>query len=252
MKYFVIADVHSFYDEMMTALNENGFEIDNPNHTVICLGDLFDRGKQANECFEFAKKMYEQNRFIYIRGNHEDLLLSCVHEIPTGTIANFHVSNGTADTIVQFAHGTKFDLTTQGAEVLSKIQDKIDFIEKATVDYFELDNYIFVHGWIPCDIQKGVLKTKYSFVENWQNGNWNDARWTNGMEAWQKGIVIPYTQIFCGHWHTSWGHSHIRQSCKEWTPKDRADFSPFIDLGIVALDSCVAYTGKINCYTFEK
>lgn len=250
-KYFVISDVHSFYNEMIEALDNKGFDMNNPEHIVILLGDLFDRGKQANECFEFAKKLYEQNRFVYIRGNHEDLLMACIKEIPTGTIPTFHVTNGTADTIVQFAEAKKIDLLMQGREILNKIQDKIDFIQQATVDYLEIGDYIFVHGWIPCHYQDKILKKEYQFKEDWRNDDWSAARWLNGMEAWQKGIVIPSKTIFCGHWNTSWGHSHIRQDCKEWLPKDRTNFEPFIDSGIVALDSCVAYTGKINCYVFE-
>ena len=34
-KYFVFGDVHSFYDELMAALSEKGFDINNPNHLVI-------------------------------------------------------------------------------------------------------------------------------------------------------------------------------------------------------------------------
>lgn len=47
MKYFIVSDVHSFYDEMMTALNESGFDKTNPDHIFVSLGDLLDRGDQS-------------------------------------------------------------------------------------------------------------------------------------------------------------------------------------------------------------
>ena len=38
-KLFVISDIHSFYDEMIESLNNSGFDKDNSNHWLICLGD---------------------------------------------------------------------------------------------------------------------------------------------------------------------------------------------------------------------
>lgn len=32
MKYFVLADVHSFYDNTIDTLSASGFDIDNPLH----------------------------------------------------------------------------------------------------------------------------------------------------------------------------------------------------------------------------
>ena len=49
MKCFIVTDVHSFYDEMMLALDKKGFDKDNPNHVFISLGDLLDRGTMIIE-----------------------------------------------------------------------------------------------------------------------------------------------------------------------------------------------------------
>lgn len=46
-KYFISSDIHSFYDEWINSLNDSGFDINNPSHIVIIVGDLFDRGQQA-------------------------------------------------------------------------------------------------------------------------------------------------------------------------------------------------------------
>lgn len=47
MKYYVVADVHGFFDELKFALTEKGFFTDTEQHKLIVCGDLFDRGKQA-------------------------------------------------------------------------------------------------------------------------------------------------------------------------------------------------------------
>ena len=76
-KYFVVTDVHGFYDEMRAALDRAGFDLTNPNHILVSLGDLLDRGRQPKECLEFVLGIPE-NRRILIRGNHEDLMWEMV------------------------------------------------------------------------------------------------------------------------------------------------------------------------------
>ena len=71
------------------------------------------------------------------------------------------------------------------------------------------------------------------------------------MAAWQNPEYrIKDKTIICGHWHCSWGWSHIRQERKEFPNKSKNDwqksFDPFFDDGIIAIDSCCAYSGKLN------
>ena len=66
---------------------------------------------------------------------------------------------------------------------------------------------------------------------------------------------IPGKTIVCGHFHSSWGWSHIDQKRKEWPPKNyknwQKSFEPYIKEGIMAIDSCCAYSGFLNCLTLE-
>ena len=48
-KLFVVADVHSFYNEMIDALAEKGFDKNDPDHVFVSLGDLFDRGRHVDQ-----------------------------------------------------------------------------------------------------------------------------------------------------------------------------------------------------------
>ena len=73
MKMFVVSDVHGFYDEMKLALDDAGFDRNNPDHFFISLGDLLDRGPQAAKCLEFVMGLNPERR-VLIRGNHEDLM----------------------------------------------------------------------------------------------------------------------------------------------------------------------------------
>ena len=123
----------------------------------------------------------------------------------------------------------------------------------ATVDYFETGHYIFVHGWIPClPISHSSTEKEYVPVPDWRNADkelWEKARWINGMEAARAGIVEAGKTIVCGHWHCSFGHACYRGDGSEFGSD--ANFSPYCDEGIIALDACTALSGKINCIVVE-
>ena len=94
--YFVYSDIHGYFDEWMTSLNESGFDFDNKDHILVVLGDIFDRGRQPKEIYEFIKS-FRDNRLILIRGNHEYLLLDLVRR---GYPLEHDEHNGTAQTLV--------------------------------------------------------------------------------------------------------------------------------------------------------
>ena len=94
-KYFCASDVHSFYTEWELALSAAGFDKTNPDHIIIVCGDLFDRGPESRSCYEFMTTMLDQNRAIYVRGNHEDLILDALYEVARHKhIGRHHISNG--------------------------------------------------------------------------------------------------------------------------------------------------------------
>ena len=249
-KYFVVSDVHSFFNELMAALNEKGFEKDNPDHKLIVCGDLFDRGGQTVECFEFVKSLGD--RFIYVKGNHEELLEECVEEFRAGRVPRLHhFHNGTIQTICQFCGENEWIVYDpfQNDKICDTMRPILEWIDKKSVNYFEVGDYIFVHGWIPC----------YNELDDFRNStesDWEKARWDNGMAMWRYPLFrVAGKTVVCGHWHCSWGWSYIRQERKEFPKKNRKDwlksFEPFVDEGIIAIDACTAYSGKINCIVIE-
>jgi len=46
-KVFVASDIHSFYDDMIRALQEKGFEQNNEDHLLVLNGDALDRGNKS-------------------------------------------------------------------------------------------------------------------------------------------------------------------------------------------------------------
>ena len=62
-------------------------------------------------------------------------------------------------------------------------------------------------------------------------------------------LIEPAKTVICGHYHASYGHSVINDTCSEYGAD--ADFSPFYADGIIAIDACAAASGKINCVVVE-
>ena len=252
MKYFVISDVHSFFDEMLTALNDKGFQIDNPDHVIISCGDLLDRGDKSLEVLKFVNDL-PPNRKILIKGNHEDLLEECLKR---REFYQHDLQNGTVKTVMNLCGKTEDDVFFEDYHHYFDNAKKNKDLSKyllSLVDYAEIGNYVCVHGWIPCkrdDVNiYHVRNVHYTFDPHWEKGDWKKARWINGMDAWRQGVVLKGKTIICGHFHASWGHYNLHHNGNEFD--ESAHFEPFIDEGICAIDACTAYSHKVNCYVFE-
>lgn len=261
MKYYVVSDVHSYFTEMMQALKDKGFfEEKEPCKLIVC-GDLLDRGKEARVLIEYMLYLMEQDKLIYILGNHEELLVKCLHEISCGGVhkiasgMSHHYTNGTWDTLLQISEMTETEAYNYPSELVRRVMSSKLYTKLLTtcVDYYETPNYVFVHGWIPCFDEWDGQKTIYRYNPDWRNADvraWQKARWFNGMElACKHGVTEEGKTIVCGHWNTSYGHSHINHECSEWGAD--ADFSPFRRDGILAIDASTANSSVVNCVVIE-
>ena len=258
-RYFACSDIHSFYDAWMNALHQKGFDINNSDHIIIICGDLFDRGRQSRECFEFVRQMADADRLVYVRGNHEDLLFSLVHDIDKRRrIGYYHISNGTVQTLADMMDTNIYDVL-DGLfewEDWDKIinSDLLPFITKHSRDFFELGSTVFVHGWLPTD-RTSDENPELAVHASWREGDWSAARWENGMEMFKFGLAPKDTTVVCGHWHASWGHNRMAKTSEEWGPT--ACFKTFmyhndeLNANVIALDACTVYSNFVNCEVFN-
>lgn len=257
-KYFAISDPHSYYPQAKSAVIKEGFDPNNPEHVLLICGDAFDRGDFSVELFNWMKQLKEQDRLVYIRGNHEDLLEDCVFDIRKRRgIGRHHISNGTVNTIADFLGCSQYDILSTTFEwnlFDEKMDELLNFINETSVDYFQLGNTVFVHGWVPTTAAEDKTMIVH---ENWRDGDWREARWENGMEMFHFELVpSDVTTIVCGHWHTSFAWHEYEDVCPEWG--NLAIFDSYIKYNeklksrIVALDACTAYSKKVNCVVFDE
>lgn len=256
MKYYVLADVHGFYSEMIVALTDAGFFKESKEHRLIVCGDLFDRGAEASKVQGFILDLMSRDEVIIIRGNHEDLMLNLISDWANGSyLKSHHNSNGTVATVLQLTETTKFDLMTQPDVVIRKLiaTPYVTTIIPAMKNYYETDKFIFVHGWIPCNrFSNSVYAERYEKISDWRNATdeeWARSRWENGMIAAHDKVTEKGKTIVCGHWHCSFGHSHYEGKGTEHGTD--ADYTPYIADGIIAIDACTALSHKVNCLVID-
>ena len=260
MKYFVVADVHGYYDQMKAALDAAGFDPENPNHTLISCGDAIDRGPRPNEVIKYFVNL---PRKILIRGNHEDLLDELLRD-PIGPRMHDH-QNGTYNTAIELA--SKCRKVREGYKISKTMAQYLGWEEVAgyavaeptyrkyrdlLVDYAEVGNYIFVHGWLPCvsktDIHGGKLYTKYKLLPNWRDADlltWEKARWINGFECTVQNIFEDGKTIVCGHIHAAAWNEYF------YKKKPYEDHNTYVGENVIALDTCTALSKKVNVLVIE-
>lgn len=244
--YFVVSDIHSFYDELVYSLKKAGFRKTNQDHILVVLGDFFDRGPDAIKVFKFIRSIPKSRRVI-VRGNHELLFLELLKK---KNPQQHDFSNGTVDTFCQIAsnadpynyydpdmfkeacyfsgdHGISFDDYLQNKwnyiKALVKNHPITKWIKsKEFKNYWEQDNFIGVHSFIPTKLKDAVVKEfgllAYGFENpdcfeynpNWRGASdalWEEATWGCPYSQYQHGLFFEEEQkgkqLIVGHWHTS-------------------------------------------------
>lgn len=248
-KLFVTSDLHSFFTPFKEALDSSGFDAKNKDHWLIVCGDCFDRGPESRKLLNFLMCL---ERKIIIKGNHEILLKECCER---QYVSTYDSTNGTKKTIQDLGKisiDTPFDICCENT------WNRLRGYNNILKNYFETENYIFVHSWIPV-VSTINPKTKFPFVylENWRRASniaWEEAMWLNPFVLAKAGLNKTGKTLVFGHWHCSAGHK-----LNSYKYKLNSDFNtptwwtPYQNKrqGIIGLDRCTAYTKKVNIVVLE-
>ena len=233
MKIFVVSDVHGYYDIMKKALDDVDFDPQNPQHLLVNCGDAMDRGSQPREVIEFFNRVPNK---VLVAGNHELLMEDAIRR-KCFLSHDFH--NGTAKTAYDFCKKENAGLMSH-AQILGELRDDLEYQKYMSllVNYFETENYIFCHSWVP-----GGKDWRYA-----TQSKWNKAMWGNPFDI--AAVVGNKTgkTIVHGHWHnsTGWWQKGIGSEFDE-----DACFDIIEHDGYIGLDACTAWTHKVNVLVLE-
>lgn len=237
-RLFIVSDIHGHYTAMKKALDEAGFDEKNENHVFVCCGDLFDRGRENRKVFNYVRRL---KRKILICGNHDERLAEILAE---KQIQHFDLYNGTDLTLEEFFGADSIDaygrltFPTWGrmAEHLLKFLDSMQ-------DYFETEHYIFVHGWIPVELEGRTPR----LLENWREANaeqWQDARFLEWQQLYGTPAMPEGKTLVCGHRMASFGRMFDPS-------RDPEDSGVFRGEGMIAIDACTVRSGRVNVLVLE-
>lgn len=249
--YFAISDIHSFYKEMHLALFKAGFRKTNPDHILIVVGDIFDRGSEPEKVYKFLRSLPKKRR-ILIRGNHEYLLRDAINR---GVFYTYDYSNGTLGTIMKFTNKSYIDCVEQPQMVCDEFKKNkiLDWIfSNDWVYYAEIGKYIFTHCWVPMNVLDGTdpysisLTTDVAFRDDWRNATskeWEDASWGCPWVMAKKGLVPEGYTVVCGHWHSYDFPPHLDEN---YDYNDYPNYNIYRGHGCIALDACTVRSGQCN------
>ena len=245
MKYFIFSDIHGEYDKLMKSLAAAGFDITNPNHTLVSLGDPFDRGKQSLEMLKF---IMSAPRRIIVLGNHDWRLSNLTRGTPYSMdwpISKIDVQNGLDKTLESF--GCRHNDRIEGElyewrKAKTEARHLFDaYVREAAVG-LELGDYLMVHGWVP-------VRVDGYRVDN--ADAWYRASWADTQVYVQSDRYFPHLKtLVIGHW---WAYD-LRRIMEPNKYKNRRDNSiyycpirPFI-----AIVGCTnSHGGKANVLVIE-
>ena len=252
MKNFVVSDIHDHYDLLTEALNRNDFDINNVDHRLIVCGDAFCSGPQPGELFIFLHKLSEKGRLIFIYGNHDIELLDNLRAGKFTRPAN----RKCADLIVSCLTG-RAGLTDDELVLECERLGFTRFLAETPVWYYENENYVFTHGFIPTDKKAYKSDWRDATEKEWRNAA---ARGDAMVLSMRYGISEPNKKIVCGHYSAARCYLMKDATPSDWNNKIYKDvsgvpadaFKPFFGDTFIAIDQSVKKTGFMNCIVIEE
>lgn len=259
VKYFVISDVHSYYDEMIAALNKAGYDQNNPEHIFVLCGDAFDRGPKTLETYKFLKSIPKERR-ILIRGNHEALLRDAVAR---QYFYEYDASNGTVRTIsdmIRMPYHACVLTQKLACEQFAKTKI-LDWIYKSDewVNYFEVGKFVMVHSWIPLKVLDKlpahyIKNRQFEYREDWRNATdaeWEYSTWGCPYDMLLKGFYPEDKVIVCGHWYVGDFHERVERDVRGFSNSNIyfGEHCIALDAGTPSSKRCnVLIIDGDNCY----
>ena len=286
-KYFVVSDLHSFYTPFYNSLLKAGFDIENKNHILLVLGDVFDRGTETLEIYNFLKSI-PNNRLILIKGNHEELYLKLLdksypesHDFSNGTVLTFcQIAGYEADVAYDLRYGyhvhygTYWDneyIDPECQNMWNDIKKKVKNSEitkwiksKKWLNYYELDKYIFVHSFIPLIFNKedsGGLSEDYCIYYGWTQYFKTDPNWREASDlAWADAAWgCPYKFFDAGLFDQEkekgkilvCGHYRCSEFNVHYLDSDENNHNIYFGENLIAIDATTALSNQVNVLVVE-
>ena len=247
-RHIFVSDIHGDYNKLAKALA--GAKFDPNQDTLVCLGDIFDRGSQSLEVLQFLMGLPHK---ILIWGNHDYRLRELIIGEPVG---QHDYQNGVRETLHSLCPNHK---SIQSIDILLNIfSTDVQYADtyKLLWQYFdtciwaaEWDDLIATHAWLPH--VRRCVNMPTAIQVDWRNAtrqDWYAASWAH-TEQCIEDQVYPDKSMIIGHWHTwrLW-RKFAKMNTKD-IPWDTYVHYIGEDKMIICIDGCTNATdGIVNAY----
>jgi len=231
---FVVSDIHGHHQELVEALEKASFDENDKDHHLLCLGDLFDRGKENKEVYLFFRRLEKKDKATVLLGNHETFLIEFFEGKDERVLFNI-AHNGFQATLESFS-GLLFRGRRSLEVMRERIRDRFPELEdwlKNLPLFIEKDDYVFLHGGV-----------------DGSDPDWRDT--PAGEIVWNYQSRLPGIDnktIICGHERIP--HIHMTKRFSGVSFEDERTFAPIEEEGVVHIDAAVEISKRINVYRVE-
>ena len=187
MRKFVLGDVHGGLKAIHQVLERANVT---NNDTLIFLGDFVDGWSESPAVLDFLIALQKKQSCIFIRGNHDELLLDWL-------LGN----NENIDEKLWFQHGGEATVKSY-QNIDSETKEKhIDFLKSLQDYYLDDENRLFIHAGFTN--MKGVDYEYFKPLFYWDRTLWETALAIDNQLS-KDAITYPlrlkiYNEIFIGH-----------------------------------------------------
>lgn len=183
----VIGDIHGGLKALIQVLQKAAIQ---PDDIIIFLGDYVDGWSESPGVLDFLIALSEQQNCIFIKGNHDELLLDWLE--------NRHEN---LNEKVWFKHGGKATVDAYNAVSDDKKQQHIAFLKSLKNYYLDAENRLFIHAGFTN--MNGVLQEFFPKLMYWDRTLWEvalclDEKIDKSSPIYPKRLKI-YSEIFIGH-----------------------------------------------------
>jgi len=212
---FVIGDIHGGLKALQQVINRANVTT---NDKLIFLGDYVDGWSETPAVLDFLIDLSATYSCIFMRGNHEEMLLKWLKKEDDNELWRFHGGEATVQAYQNIP--------------LKTIEKHISFLEKLNEYYIDDKNRLFVHAGFTH--LKGVAFEYFRGMFWWDRTLWETAMAVDGNLS-KDSIRYPqrlklYKEIYVGH-----------------TPVIRFGASaPMNFANVWNVDTGAAFTGKLS------
>ncbi len=186
-KTFVIGDIHGGLKALVQVLERANIS---KNDTLIFLGDFVDGWSESPAVLDFLITLEKTHNCIFIKGNHDDLLLQWL----TGKKVDFNEQ-------LWFQHGGKATVMAYEKITPAEKEAHITFLQSLQNYHLDLQNRLFVHAGFTN--VKGVEHEYFKPLFYWDRTLWETALAMDNQLS-KDALTYPnrlkiYKEIYIGH-----------------------------------------------------